>query len=85
MEFLADSWILWLMLTVVCMVGMSLYRQSHRNITSTYTSSEDFSVRTIFLSTKKGDADLFLGYVVAMVSFSLFVAGILHWVRTALL
>jgi len=85
MEFLADSWVLWLIVTVVCLVGMVLYREGHRNITSSFTTAEDFSVRTIFLSLNKGEADLFLGYLVAMISFSLFVAGLLRWVRTTLL
>ena len=84
MEFLADTWVLWLVVTVGALVGMVLYREGHRNITGTFSSAEDFSVRTIFLSLQKGEADLFVGYVVAMISFSLFVAGLLHFVRTAL-
>ena len=84
MDFLADTWVLWLVLTVGALVGMVLYRDGHRNITSTFSSAEDFSVRTIFLSLQKGEADLFVGYVVAMLSFSLFVAGLQHFIRTAL-
>jgi hypothetical protein len=84
MEFLADSWVLWLILSALCLVGMALYRQSRRNMTSVFTSAEDFSVRTIFFSVRKGEADLFLGFVVAMVSFSMFVLGIVRYVTTTI-
>lgn len=84
MEFLADSWVLWFVLCVVCLVGMVLYRQGHRNVTTAFTSAEDFSVRTIFFNFSKGEADLFLGFVAAMISFSLFVAGLIRWVQTSL-
>ena len=84
MNFLADSWVLWLILSILCLVGMVLYRQSRRNMTSVFSSAEDFSVRTIFFNLRKGEADLFLGFVVAMVSFSMFVLGIVRWVMTSL-
>lgn len=84
MEFLADSWVLWLIICVLCLVGMVLYRHGHRNVTTAFTSAEDFSVQTIFFSLRKGEADLFVGFVVAMVSFSLFVAGVVRWVQTIL-
>jgi len=84
MDFLADSWVLWLIVSVLCLVGMALYRQSRRNMTSVFTSAEDFSVRTIFFNVRKGEADLFLGFLVAMLSFSMFVLGILRWVMTSL-
>lgn len=84
MEFLADTWSLWLIITVGCLVGMLMYRQAHRNVTSTFTSAEDFSVRTIFFNFRKGEADLFIGFVVAMCSFALFVLGVMRWVRTVL-
>jgi len=84
MDFLADSWVLWLIVSVLCLVGMALYRQSRRNMTSVFTSAEDFSVRTIFFNLRKGEADLFLGFLVAMLSFSMFVLGILRWVMTSL-
>jgi len=84
MEFLADTWVLWMIVTALCLVGMVLYRQSRRNVTTTFSSADDFSVRTIFFSLRKGEADLFLGFFVAMVSFSLFVLGIARWVQTML-
>ena len=84
MEFLADSWVLWLIITIVCLVGMVVFRQGRRNVTTAFTSAEDFSVRTIFFSFRKGEADLFIGFIVAMLSFSLFVLGVMRWVQTAL-
>ena len=84
MDFLAETWVMWLIVSGVCLVGMVLYRQSRRNVTTTFTSAEDFSVRTIFFNCRKGEADLFLGFLVAMLSFSLFVAGIVRWAQTIL-
>jgi hypothetical protein len=83
MDFLADSWVLWLIVCVLCLVGMVLYRQSRRNVTSSFTSAEDFSVRTIFFNLRKGEGDLFLGFLIAMFSFSLFVLGIVRWAETS--
>jgi hypothetical protein len=85
MEFLADTWVLWLVITVLCLVGMVLYRQSRRNVTTTFSSAEDFSVRSVFFSLRKGEADLFVGFVIAMLSFSLAVLGIARWVQSAFL
>ena len=79
MEFLADTWVLWTVLTAVSLGGMIFYRQNHKSI-STFTSSEDFSVRSVFLSFRKGEGDIFIGFMVAMISFSLAVAGIVRWV-----
>ncbi len=79
MELLADTWVLWLIVCIATLVAMALFRQNRRNIT-TFTTAEDFSVGTIFFNIRKGEADLFLGFLVAIVSFSLFVAGLLRWV-----
>lgn len=84
MQFLADTWVAWLIVSGVFLGGMVVYRQSRRNVTSTFTSAEDFSVRTIFFNFRKGEADLFLGFVIAMISFSLAVAGAARWVQTML-
>ncbi len=85
MDFIADTWILWLIITVVTMVGMSMYRQGHRSVTTTFTSAEDFSVKTIFFNIGKGEGDLFLGFLISIVSFSLFVLGIMRWVPSMLI
>jgi preprotein translocase subunit SecG len=84
MNFLADSWVLWFIITVLMLVGMVLYRHSRRNVTSTFSSADDFSVRTIFFNMRRGEADLFLGFLVAMISFSLFVLGVVRWGQTIL-
>lgn len=84
MEFLADTWILWLIISIVSLIGMSFYRQGRRSVTTTFTSAEDFSVKTIFFNFGKGEGDLFMGYLVAMISFSLFVVGLLRWVPSML-
>ena len=84
MEFLANTWVLWLMVSAAALVGMVIYRQTRRNITMTFTSAADFSVRTIFFNFRKGEADLFLGFVAAMVSFSLSMVGLARWVQTML-
>lgn len=81
MNFLANTWILWLILTVLAMIGMGMYRQNRRAVTNVFTSAEDFSARTILLSVRRGEGDLFFGYIVAMISCSLFVAGFMRWVR----
>ena len=82
MSFLADTWILWLVLTVICLVGMTLYRKQHASVTSVYSSSEDFSVRVILFGFGKGEGDLFIGYMVGMISFSLFISGFVRWIMT---
>ncbi len=73
-----------LFVVVVAMFGVGMYRQSRRNVMTTFTSSEDFSVRTIFLNAKKGEADLFVGYLIGMIAFSLFVAGLIRFVESSL-
>lgn len=81
MGFLADTWVLWIIVCAVMLVGMVLYRQSRRNVTMTFSSADDFSVRTIFFNLRRGEADLFLGFLVAMITFSLAVLGIVRWVQ----
>ncbi len=83
MELLADTWVLWLIVCIATLVAMVFFRQNRRNI-ATFSTAEDFSVGTIFLNLRKGEADLFLGFLVAIVSFSLFVAGLLRWVPSML-
>ena len=83
MELLADTWVLWLIVCIATLVAMVFFRQNRRNI-ATFSTAEDFSVGTIFLNLRKGEADLFLGFLVAIVSFSLSVAGLLRWVPSML-
>ena len=43
MEFLADTWVLWFILTVVCLGLVYLNRQNRRFETGFITSAEEFS------------------------------------------
>lgn len=83
MEFLADTWILWLVITVVTMMVTSFVRQGRGlNANSEMATADDFSIKTVLLGFRKGEGDLFIGFCISMVSFSLFLAGIMRWVRT---
>lgn len=84
MQLLADTWVLWLTLTVLLVGGLVYYRQNRHTAGSLYTSADDFSIRTILFSARKGEADVFIGYLLAIVFFSLFLAGTVRWFRTAL-
>jgi len=81
METLADSWVLWLICAVGVIAYLIYHRQNNQNFQAMYNSSEDFSPRYILFSLKKGEADIFFGYVAAMISFSLFLAGFVRWVQ----
>lgn len=82
MELLADSWVLWLVVTSVLLGGLVYHRSVHKTDTSQLTSAEDFSIRTTLFNMRKGEGDIFLGYLAATVSFSLFLAGLLRWIST---
>ncbi len=82
MEILADSWVLWLILSGLAIGAMRFYRQTRRNETSMFTSAEEFSIRTILFGLRKGEGDLFLGFVISMVCFAMFLAGFIRWIRT---
>jgi hypothetical protein len=81
MEFLANTWIVWLALCVGCLGGVLLYRRGKRKETSFFVTAQDLSTRTLMLDIRKGDGDIFLGFLLSMVFFSLFVAGLVHWLR----
>ena len=83
MNFLADTWVLWLIVTIVTMFAVTLYRSSRgQEPEGVMTTAADFSITNILFGVRKGEGDLFLGYMLAIISFSLFLAGILRWVRT---
>lgn len=85
MAFLADTWMLWLVLAAVVGGIMVFYRESRRNETmkSGAPTQEDFSVRTILLGVRRGEGDLFLGYLAVILFFSMFLAGLVHWLRVS--
>jgi len=84
MEFLAITWILWLILSALCIGGVLFYRRARKGQSSMLITAQDLSVKTLMLDVRKGDGDIFLGYLLSMVFFSLFLAGFAHWVRSLL-
>ena len=84
METLADSWVLWLVLTGVIGGMMIFYRESRRapGGESSFPSQDEFAVSSILFGVRRGEGDLFLGYLGAMICFSLFLAGFVRWVAT---
>lgn len=81
MGFLGDTWMMWLVLAGIFAGAMIFYRESRRNQGSTgaFTSSEEFSIKTILFGLRRGEGDLFLGYLGTMICFSLFLAGLVHF------
>ncbi|MDH5751270.1 MAG: hypothetical protein OEZ59_02485 [Deltaproteobacteria bacterium] len=82
METLADTWVIWLILTIVIIVGLVIKRKDQKQGGGLYQSADDFSVKVILFGFKKGEGDLFLGYTFAILTFSLFIAGFLRWIFT---
>jgi hypothetical protein len=77
---------LWLVLAGVIAGSMIFYRESRRNQSGAgfFTSSDEFSIKTILFGLKRGEGDLFLGFLGTMFCFSLFLAGLVHWVASLL-
>ena len=83
MDLLATTWVLWLILTIVVLVAVSIYRTSRgQEPEGVMTTADDFSIQNILFGLRKGEGDLFIGYMIAIISFSLFLAGIVRWVYT---
>jgi hypothetical protein len=82
LAFLADTWLMWLVLSGVTAGVMVFFRESRRGHSGAgfFTSSDEFSIKTILFGLKRGEGDLFLGFVGTMICFSLFLAGFIHWV-----
>jgi len=84
MELISISWLLWLILSGLCIGGVLFYRRTRKFQGSLLISAQDLSVKTLMLDVRKGDGDIFLGYLLAMLFFSLFLAGFSHWLRSLL-
>jgi hypothetical protein len=82
MEFLADTWFLWIILTGVSLGLVYMNRQNRRFETGFITSAEEFSIKTVLFGLRKGEGDLFIGYSFAFVFFSLALAGFIRWIST---
>ncbi|MCZ6473716.1 MAG: hypothetical protein O6934_09785 [SAR324 cluster bacterium] len=70
MEFLADSWFLWIILTGVSLGLVYMNRRNSRHETGFITSAEEFSFKTVLFGPRKGEGDLFIAYRFAFVFFS---------------
>lgn len=84
MEFLAEIWILWLFLAIISLVLMMIYRQGRGVDTEMISSPDEFSIKTVLFGLRKGEGDLFIGHLLALFFFSLFLAGIIRWVSSFL-
>jgi hypothetical protein len=84
MEMLAQTWFMWLVLAAIFAGLMVFYRESRRNQAQTglFASSDEFSIKTIFLGLRRGEGDLFIGYLGTMIFFALFLAGLVRWLQT---
>ena len=82
MEFLADTWIMWFILAVLCLGLVLFNRQNRRFETGFITSADEFSIKTVLFGLRRGEGELFIGYVLAIIFFSLFVVGFVRWVNT---
>ena len=83
MEFLADSWILWLLLGVILLVGIRVRRRDKRQVGDiNLTPLQNISPRAMLFGFKDGEGDLFFGYLGATLAFSLFLAGFIRWIST---
>jgi len=80
MEFLAITWVLWLILSALCIGAVLFYRRTRKSQASFLITAQDLSVKTLMLDVRKGDGDIFLGYLLAMLFFSLFLAGFARWI-----
>ena len=84
MEALAQTWMMWLVLSGITVGLMVFYRESRRDQSKTglFASSDEFSIKTIFFGFRRGEGDLFVGYLGTMICFALFLAGLIHWLHS---
>jgi hypothetical protein len=81
MEFLADTFVLWLALSASLIGATYFYRRTRKVDQGFFVTAEDFSVRKIMLDVRKGEGDIFLGFLLSMIFFSMFLAGVIRFVR----
>ena len=82
MEWFADTWFLWLIMTAICLGFVFFNRQSRKIETNFIISAEEFSIKTVLFGFRKGEGDLFLGYTFGTVFFSFFITGFVRWITT---
>lgn len=83
MGFLGDTWMLWLVLAGTVGGLMVFYRESRRSDSGAGSpaSQDEFSIKTILFGVRRGEGDLFLGYLGTMIFFSMFLAGFTRWIQ----
>jgi len=79
MGFLSDTWVLWFVLSGVCVGLTYFYRRNRKMEGGNLVTVEDFSIRKIMFDVRKGEGDLFLGFTASMIFFSMGVVGIVRF------
>lgn len=77
MLFLRDSWIFWLVVSISCLVILKIRSRNRiKDVDKKLaTSSDQFSMKTVFFSFKRGEADVFLLILLSMIAFLFFSLG----------
>ncbi|MGK0289310.1 MAG: hypothetical protein ACI86H_000746 [bacterium] len=78
MQFLQESWILWLFVSVGCLIALNSFgrkRDIDPNAEMAITSDQ-FSMKTVFFNFRTGEADIFIAILSSSVSFFLFSIGV---------
>jgi len=84
MEFLADTWFLWLVLCVAVTVLVNFLREGRRGLPEQehFSSESEFSVTNLLFGLKSGQGDMFISYSLSTLFFVMFLLGFLRWLRT---
>ena len=77
MNFLLSTWILWFIISMGCLVLLGMLGKNRKTevMSGMATTSEQFSMKTVFFSFRKGEADMFFTVLCATISFFLFSMG----------
>ena len=83
MLFLSDTWMVWLVLAGTVGGIVVFFRESRRSDTGAGfpASQDEFSIKTILFGVRRGEGDLFIGYLGTMIFFSMFLAGFTRWIQ----
>ncbi|MDH4120593.1 MAG: hypothetical protein OEV94_02680 [Deltaproteobacteria bacterium] len=85
MSSIAETWFLWLALSGA-IIGLLYFLRENQKSTGDVEmfTKEEFSVKTLLFGLKKGEGDIFIGYVLSIFFFSLFLMGFVRWFRQLL-
>ncbi len=84
MGFFADTWFLWIALAAVCVVLVAVNRKTRKFDTAFITSADEFSIKTVLFGFRKGEGDLFIGFLFSILFFAFFLVGFIRWITTIL-